>query len=136
MDGAAPLASGAALAGNYDFDFRAASATNAAVGDTIRDRVTVAAVRNMTLTPDNVAQTFPNGTIVYAHSLANLGNGADTATFPLGCLADTRAGWTSAAYVDANGNALEIGTDTPITCGDVVDHAGPIPARRARSSCA
>ena len=40
----------------------------------------------MTLTPDNVAQTFANGSIVYTHSLANLGNAIDTASFGAGCL--------------------------------------------------
>ena len=113
-----PLASGTAVAGNYDFDFSATSAANASVSDVIRDRVTLAAARNMTLTPDNTSQTFANGTIVYVHTLANLGGAADTATFPAGCLTDTRAGWTSTAYVDANANGtLEIGIDTPITCG-------------------
>ena len=114
------LASGTALAGNYDFDFTATSATNAAVTDVKRDRVSVAAVRSMTLTPDNVGQTFANGTIAYTHTLTNNGNAIDTANFAAGCLADSRAafGWVSQAFVDANANGtLEVGTDTPIVCG-------------------
>ncbi len=113
-----PLASGAALAGNYDFDFIATSATNPSVTDYARDRVTVNAVRNMTFTPDNTSQTFPGGSIVYVHTLANLGNASDTATFPAACLTDTRAGWASAAFIDANANGtFEAGTDTPLVCG-------------------
>ncbi len=114
--------SGGAIPGNYDFDFAATSATNAAVTDVKRDRVTVNAVRLITITPNNTQQTYPGGAVTYTHTITNSGNAADTASFAAGCLADTRAGqgWTSAAYIDANGNGtLDIppAGDTLITCG-------------------
>ncbi|HEX3062774.1 MAG TPA: hypothetical protein VHP55_08880, partial [Usitatibacter sp.] len=113
-----PLASGTALAGNYDFDFTATSTTSSTVTDTLRDRVSVATVRSMTFTGTGALQTFANGTVAYTHTLTNLGNAADTASFAGGCLTNSRAGWTSTAYVDANANGtLETGTDTPVVCG-------------------
>ena len=115
-------ASGGAIPGNYDFDFQATSAVNAAVVDTVRDRITVSTVRNVTLTPNNTQQTFPGGAVTYSHTITNGGNAADTVSFAAGCLTDTRAGqgWTSAAYIDTNGNStLDIppAGDTLITCG-------------------
>jgi uncharacterized repeat protein (TIGR01451 family) len=112
--------SGNAVPGDYDFDFRATSATNAAVTDVKRDRLTVASVRNITITPSNVQQTFPGGSVTYQHTITNSGNGPDTATFAASCLTDSRSGqgWNSTAYIDANANGtLEIGTDTLIVCG-------------------
>jgi len=112
------LASGNAIAGNYDFDFAATSTTNSAVTDSVRDRVTVNAVRSMTLVADSAGQTFANGSITYTHTLTNLGNSTDAANFGGGCLTNSRPGWTSTAYLDANANGtLEVGTDTPIVCG-------------------
>src|SRR5262249_25485514 len=98
------LASGTALAGNYDFDFTATASTNATVTDSIRDRVTVSTVRSMTFTGTGALQTFANGSVSYTHTLTNLGNAADTANFAAACLSDSRPGWTSTAYLDANAN--------------------------------
>jgi len=116
------IASGGAISGNYDFDFRATSAINAAVTDAVRDRITIATVRNVTFVPNNTQQTFPGGAVTYLHTITNAGNAPDTVNFNAGCLTDTRAaqGWTSAAYVDTNGNnALDIppAGDTVIVCG-------------------
>ena len=114
------VSGGGAIPGNYDFDFASTSQTNPAVTDTIRDRVTVATVRNFTLVPNNTQQTFPGSAVTYSHTLTNAGNGADTATFAAACLADSRAGqgWTSTAYIDANANGtLDVGTDTAVSCG-------------------
>src|SRR5512139_1647441 len=51
--------SGQAAPGTYNLDFVATSALNASVTDVKRDAVTVAAVANVTLTPNNTQQTFP-----------------------------------------------------------------------------
>jgi trimeric autotransporter adhesin len=103
--------SGNAAPGSYPIDFSAASALNAGVNDTIRNAVTVNALNSVTLTPILSQQTFPGGTVTYAHQLTNLGNVAYTVpanpvTFAAGFLADSRSaqGWTSVAYVDGNGN--------------------------------
>jgi uncharacterized repeat protein (TIGR01451 family) len=112
------LASGTALAGDYDFDFTATSQTNAAVNDVKRDRVTVGAVRAFTLVPNNAGQTFANGTVNYTHTLTNTGNGTDTANFAAACLGNSQPGWAATAYLDANANGLlDVGTDTVIVCG-------------------
>jgi len=115
--------SGTAYAGNFDFRFTVTSATTGAT-DVKDDRVTVNAVHNVTINPSNVQQTFPGGSVTYSHTITNGGNVDETAAtlvFPAStCLSDTRSasGWTSAAYIDTNGNGtLEIGTDTLITCG-------------------
>lgn len=109
--------SGGAIAGNYDFDFVATSATNGAVSDTKRDRVVVNLVRSFTLTPNNTQQTFPGGSVTYSHTITNTGNGTDTATFEAACLSNSRPGWNATAYIDSNLNGiLEVGTDTAINC--------------------
>ena len=111
--------SGTAFPGNFDFDFTATSTTNGTVSDSIRDRVAIATVRSITITPNNTQQTFPGGSVTYLHTITNYGNAADTASFAASCVTDSRSaqGWTSAAYIDTNGNGtLEIGTDTLITC--------------------
>jgi uncharacterized repeat protein (TIGR01451 family) len=112
--------SGNAIPGNYDFDLTAASATNGAVLDSMRVRLTLGVARAITITPNNTQQTFPGGSVTYTHTITNSGNATDTATFAASCLSDSRAaqGWTSTAYVDANANGtLEVGTDTLVACG-------------------
>jgi len=62
--------------------------------------------------------------VTYSHTLTNTGNVAETISYAAGCLTDSRSaqGWTSAAYLDVNGNGtLEIGTDTLIVCGTTTD---------------
>ncbi|MBL0140671.1 MAG: DUF11 domain-containing protein [Betaproteobacteria bacterium] len=97
-----------AAPGNYDLDFMGTSALNVAVTDVKRDRVTVNAVANVTLTPNNTQQTFPGGSVNYTHVLTNIGNAADSVTFLAGFLADSRSaqGWTSVAYLDGNSNGI------------------------------
>mgnify|MGYP001179133965 CR=1 FL=1 len=97
-----------AAPGNYDLDFTATSALNGTVNDAKRDRVTVNAVANVTLTPNNTQQTFPGGSVTYTHVATNLGNVAETISFAAGFLTDSRAaqGWTSIAYVDGNSNGI------------------------------
>lgn len=100
--------SGQANPGTFNLDFTATSATNGAVSDVKRDAVTVLAVHNVTLTPNNTQQTFPGGSVTYTHVATNLGNSAETISFAAGFLADTRSaqGWTSTAYLDGNGNGV------------------------------
>ena len=107
-----------AAAGNYDFTFRAQSAVTATAFDTKVDRVTVNALHNVTLTPNGAQQTFPGGAVTYTHTLKNNGNTTETISFPAGFLTDSQAaaGWTSALYIDSNGNGvLDVGTDTQVT---------------------
>lgn len=63
--------------GDNDIFFRILSPTTN-VTDAIRDRVTVNTVRDVRLSPDNLqGQTFPGGTIDYAHILENFGNATE-----------------------------------------------------------
>ncbi len=110
--------SGNATAGTSNLTFRVQSPTTPTSTDTIVDAVTVNAVHNVTLTPNGAQQTFPGGSVTYTHTLKNNGNGTETMTFPSGFLTDSQvaAGWTSALYIDANGNGvLDVGTDTLVT---------------------
>jgi uncharacterized repeat protein (TIGR01451 family) len=112
--------SGQAIPGNYDFDVVGTSATNGAVTDSMRVRVTLTVARSITITPNNVQQTFPGGSVTYTHTITNSGNATDTANFTAGCLSDSRSaqGWNSTAYIDANANGtLEVGTDILVNCG-------------------
>src|SRR5207253_6952729 len=114
------VSSPGAIPGNYDFDVSATSATNAAVTDVVRDRVTVLPVRSFTLVPNGAQQVFAGNSVVYGHVLTNTGNASDTVNFAAGCVADSRAvqGWTSNAFIDANGNgAFDPAIDTPVVCG-------------------
>jgi uncharacterized repeat protein (TIGR01451 family) len=111
--------SGTAYAGTYDFDFTVTSQTNGSVTDTKRDRVTVATVRSITITPNNTQQTFPGGVVLYNHTITNTGNAPDTASFAASCLANSQGSWNVTGYLDASpyNNALDLGSDNLITCG-------------------
>jgi uncharacterized repeat protein (TIGR01451 family) len=115
--------SGQAAAGNYDLTISATSAVNPAVTDSKVDRVTVNALHNVTLTPNNTQQTFPGGSVTYSHTISNTGNVNETITYAGACLTDSRSaqGWTSAAYIDDGSGTLVIGTDTLIVCGTTTD---------------
>jgi uncharacterized repeat protein (TIGR01451 family) len=103
-----------AAPGTYNLDFTSTSATNAAVTDSLRAAVTITQVNAVSMTPNNTQQTFPGGSVTYIHTIANLGNVAETISFSAGFLTDSRSGsgWTSAMWVDGNGNGIfEPGVD-------------------------
>ncbi len=104
------ISSGQAPAGNTDLTFQVQSASSPTVLDTIIDRVIVAPVTNVTLTPNGTQQTFPGGSVTYVHTLSNTGNAPATVTFP--ALTDSQAGFTSAVYLDLNNNGIVDATDT------------------------
>jgi uncharacterized repeat protein (TIGR01451 family) len=78
--------------------------------DSIKDRLVVDEVRNITFTPDRQGQVAPNGTITYVHTLTNLGNvteGANTSVLNLKNPATSHQGSlgaTTSVYVDLNNN--------------------------------
>ncbi len=113
-----PANTGNAPAGTSNITYQVQSPTTPGAADTIVDAVTVNAVHNVVLTPNGAQQTFPGGAVTYVHTLSNRGNAAETATFPAGFLTDSQiaAGWTSALYIDTNGNGvLDVGTDAQVT---------------------
>lgn len=106
----------------------AVASTGVLVSDVKLDAVTVTTAQTLgaTLTPNNVGQVAPGGTVVYAHTLTNTGNqscGAYqlTATLPAG---DATLGWTTAIYLDVNGDGQINAGDTLVT-GPI---AGPLAA--------
>lgn len=118
--------SGNAPAGTSNFTFLAQSPVSPSSTDTIVDAVTVAAIHNVSLTPNGAQQTFAGGAVTYTHVLKNSGSGAETVTFPSGFLTDSQvaAGWTSAAYIDSNGNGvLDVGIDALITSASTLSLA-------------
>ena len=111
-----PSTGSGALAGNTEVLFRVQSSATGAV-DTLHDRVTVGAARSLALTPNNAGQAGPNGTVVYLHTLTNNGNateGNGTLSTIRIASTDTRAGFTSAQYFDANGNGVLDASDPQV----------------------
>ncbi|KQW61197.1 beta strand repeat-containing protein [Variovorax sp. Root411] len=113
------------------FQVRATTATSAGVVaiDTKTDAVTVTQVvtYGATLTPNNNGQIAPGGSVVYAHTLTNTGTQscAGPYAFTASLLAaDVSAGWTTALYIDVNGDGQIDSGDTLVT-GPI---AGPLAA--------
>ncbi len=72
--------------------------------DTIRDRLTVATARVLTISPSNQGQVFPGSSVNYAHVITN--NGNDTETDIAVTLTDSAAGFSSVVYADLNSNGI------------------------------
>ncbi len=103
--------------GTTDLYFRALSPTSGA-SDRLHDAVVVNTVRSLSLTPNNVGQVFPGGSVVYSHILGNNGNvleGDGTVSSISLALADSQSGWSSLVYYDANNNGIIDGGDTVVT---------------------
>lgn len=108
-----PASGVGAAAATSDVYFRGVSSASGAQ-DTIHDAVTVNAVRLLSFTPNNTNQTYPGGAVVYNHTLTNSGNVTEgngtlsTVTLPS---ANSKSGWTSVLYYDANNNGVLDSTD-------------------------
>ncbi len=106
--------------GTNDIYFRARSETSGA-SDRKHDAVFVEAVRNLTLTPDNVGQVYPDNFVVYSHTLTNNGNIPETdialSVVNVDEQGQPRSGWVSEIYLDSDpdgpGPALPNGTLGP-----------------------
>jgi uncharacterized repeat protein (TIGR01451 family) len=104
----------------------AVASTGVVVSDAKTDAVTVTAAQTLsaTLTPNNSGQVAPGGTVVYPHTLTNTGNqscGAYTLTATVPA-ADATLGWTTAIYLDVNGDGQIDAGDTLVTGSQ----AGPL----------
>ncbi len=90
--------------------------------------VTTANTFGATLTPNNNGQVAPGGSVVYAHTVTITGAQSCgtkynvTAALPA---ADVTAGWTTALYVDVNGDGQIDGGDTLVTAGSVTPAVTP-----------
>lgn len=96
--------------------FRALSPSTGST-DRITDSVTVNTIRSVIVTPNNVGQVAPGGSVVYTHTITNAGNvdentgGANTIALSL---ANTQVGFTAIVYLDANSNNIIDATDPVI----------------------
>lgn len=103
------------------------TSTGAIAMDTKTDAVTVtiAATYSATLTPNNNGQVAPGGSVVYAHTLTNTGAQSCAGPYTVAAAlppADVSAGWTTALYIDNNGDGMIDAGDTLIS-GSI---AGPL----------
>lgn len=98
--------------------------TSAGTGlaDSIKDRINVGEVRNLSFSPDRSGQIAPGGTVTYVHTLTNNGNvteGAGTNLLPFVISHTGNLGATTSVYVDLNNNSLaennELVTGTDLT---------------------
>ena len=71
----------------------------------------VARVGGVDLEAPGASVTDPGGTVLFRHTLRNLGNAPDT----FGVSASSRAGWPVRLYRDGNGNGLLDDADVPAT---------------------
>lgn len=109
-----PAGQAAIPAPGQNIYFRVLSPSTAAI-DRKTDAVIVNTVRSLTLTPNNVGQVIPGGSVVYTHTITNTGNVTEnggTSTIALSLL-NTQPGFTSVVYLDAN-------SSNTIDAGDVI----------------
>ncbi|MBI1452559.1 hypothetical protein IL972_11620 [Acinetobacter sp. FL51] len=107
-----------APAGNKEVVFSVTSVATK-LTDSMKDQVTVNAVRNLTLVTGQESSVAPGGTITYEHTLTNVGNvteGSAAGTLYLDITQDdTTTGFTTTVYVDSNGDGLLDSSDAVLT---------------------
>lgn len=109
-----------APAGGKDVTFSVTSVATK-LTDSMKDQVTVNAVRNLTLVTGQESSVAPGGTVTYEHTLTNVGNvteGGATGTFYLDIAQDdTTAGFTTTVYIDSNNNGALDAADAVLSAG-------------------
>ncbi|QFZ85444.1 DUF11 domain-containing protein [Variovorax paradoxus] len=117
-----PPSTQAAVAGlkiYFKVQSTAVASTGGIASDVKTDAVTVTSTAlqlGASLTPNNNGQVAPGGTVVYAHTLTNIGAqscGAYTLTATVPG-ADATQGWTTSVYLDVNGDGQIDAGDTPV----------------------
>lgn len=126
-----PAGQAAIPAPGQNIYFRVLSPSTGAT-DRKTDAVIVNTVRAVTLTPNNVGQIVPGGSVVYTHTITNAGNvtentgGANTITLSQ---LQSQPGFTAIVYLDANNNNIIDATDPAITSAAAL---GPILAGQGK----
>ena len=113
-----------APAGKTDITFSVTSVATK-LSDSMKDQVTVNAVRNLTLVTGQESSVAPGGTVTYEHILTNTGNviegdTADTLYLDI-AQDDTATGFTTTVYVDSNGNGVLDSGDAVLTLAEKND---------------
>jgi trimeric autotransporter adhesin len=89
--------------------FRAQSPTTGAT-DVKTDAVIINTLRSISISPNNVGQVYPGGSVVYTHTIANNGNVVEGATSGQVVLTDVLSGaaasWTAIIYWDKNNDGI------------------------------
>ena len=104
-----------------------AASTGAVASDIIYDalNILVTPTKIFTVSSGVPGQAAPNGTVVYAHTISNIGN-QSCGAFNITALPTAAAlanGWTTSIFLDVDGNAILTPTDTLITDGTVASIA-------------
>ncbi len=116
-----PATGAGAAAGKNDIYFSVVSPSTGAK-DVIHDNVTINAVRSLTFTPNNSAQVYPGGSVVYSHTLTNTGNvteGNGTVSTIVLASTNNQANWTSVQYYDVNGTGVVAANDPVIPASGI-----------------
>ncbi|MQR01208.1 beta strand repeat-containing protein [Glaciimonas soli] len=116
-----PATGAGAAAGKNDLYFSVVSPSTGAK-DVIHDNVTINAVRSLTFTPNNSAQAYPGGSVVYSHTLTNTGNvteGNGTASTIVLASANNQTNWTSVQYYDVNGTGVVAANDPVVPASGI-----------------
>lgn len=96
--------------------FRVTSVTTGA-RDIKYDSVTINAIRNVSITPNNTGSTYAGGQVIYTHSVRNNGNvlEGDGAASEINIITtESLVQWATEIFLDSNGNGIfDIGIDTP-----------------------
>jgi uncharacterized repeat protein (TIGR01451 family) len=103
--------------GSVDIYFSSISPTSGAA-DSLHAAVIVNTLRSIILTPNNSGQIYAGGSVVYSHTITNVGNvleGDGVASTVLLAVADSAAGFSSVVYWDSNNNGVLDSTDPAIT---------------------
>jgi hypothetical protein len=102
-------------AGTYQFVIQAQSnATNAI--DQMAVQATVNTLHSVSISPNNQAQIYAGGTVVYKHVVTNGGNATETTvSLATPTLLAAPAGWTVATWLDTNNNGVLDSSDTSLT---------------------
>lgn len=113
--------------------FRVTSLTTGAK-DIKYDAVTVNAIRNVSITPNNTGSTYAGGQVIYTHTVRNNGNvleGDGNASNVFIMLSETQTWAATDVFLDVNGNGIyDIGIDTPF--GDFATIGGLNPGQEVK----
>ena len=112
-----PAGQAAIVAPGQSIAFTATSPSTGAT-DLKTDAVIINTVRSVTLTPNNIGQVFPGGSVVYTHTISNVGNvvenGVGGSAILLSLAESQASGFTSIVYLDVNNNNVIDASDIVI----------------------
>ena len=112
-----PAGQAAIVSPGLSIVFRITSPSTGAT-DVKTDAVIINTLRSVVLTPNNVGQVFPGGSVVYTHTITNTGNvvenGVGGSAIALTLAESQASGFTSIVYLDVNNNNVIDASDIVI----------------------